>query len=90
MTFTAISRRVAETVQAKFPDVNLIAPTEDSQQVRVVDGRVLDMIEKTCSVRVALLTSWGPVTLVTCSFVVMPGTDDVIILGNRTLRGTGY
>lgn len=45
---------------------------EDSEQVRGADGRILHGTEMSCPVRVALHTSWVPVTLDTFPFVVMP------------------
>ena len=41
--------------------------------------------KKTCPVRIALRTSWGLVIL-SFSFAVMPGDDDIVILGNSTLK----
>lgn len=73
---------VAAKLQAKFPDVKIVGPMDTPQQIRVADGRVLQVIEKTCLVRVALHTSWVPVTVDWFSFAVMPGTDDVVILGD--------
>lgn len=62
---------------------------EGSQRVQVADVRVLHVTEKTCPVRVALYTSWGSVTLDPFSFAVMPGTNDVISLGNPILKVLG-
>ena len=39
--------------------------------------------------RIALQTGWGLVTLDPFSFAVMPGDDDVVILGNPTLKILG-
>lgn len=47
------------------------------------------MTERICPVRAALHTSWEPVTLDPFSVAVMLGTDEVIILGNPTLKFPG-
>lgn len=83
---TTASARATATLQANYPHVNLIAPMEDSQQVRVANGHVRHVIEKTCLVRVALHTSWGPVMMDLFSFAVMPGTDGDNSLGNPTMK----
>ena len=58
-------------------------------KLKVADGRVLVVQERTCPVRIALRTSWGLATLDPFSFAVMPGDDDVVILGNPTLKLLG-
>ena len=58
-------------------------------KLKVADGRVLVVQERTCPVRIALHTSWGLVTMDPFSFAVMPGDDDVVILGNPTLKLLG-
>ncbi|CAM9791041.1 unnamed protein product, partial [Sphacelaria rigidula] len=39
--------------------------------------------------QLAFLTTWGPEKLPAISFVIMPGTDDVVLLGLPTLRELG-
>ena len=86
---TTVSEEVIEKLQCAFPDVSIISPLESSQQVRVADGRALDVQRKTCPLRIALHTSFGPVTLDPISLAVMPGVEDVLILGNATLERLG-
>ena len=58
-------------------------------RLKVADGRVVEVSNKTCPVRIALHTSWGLVQVDPFSFAVMPGNDDVVILGNPTLEAVG-
>ncbi|CAB1096113.1 unnamed protein product [Ectocarpus sp. CCAP 1310/34] len=59
-------------------------------ELKVADGRrVLEVIQKTCPVRIALHTSWGLVSVDPFSLAVMTGNDEVVILGNPTLKALG-
>ena len=58
-------------------------------KLKVADSRVLVVQERTCPVRIALHTSWGLVTMDPFSFAVILGNDDVVILGNPTLKLLG-
>ena len=58
-------------------------------KLKVADGRVLVVQDRTCPVRIALHTSWGLVTMDPFSFAVVPGDDDVVIIGNPTLKLSG-
>lgn len=53
------------------------------QLVELASGEVERMKQNPCLVRTALHTSWGPVALDPCSCAVMPGTDDVMIMGSH-------
>ena len=57
-----------------------------SGKLKVADGRVLVVQERTSPVWIALHTSWVLVTMDPFSFAVMPGDDDAVILGNPTLK----
>ena len=59
------------------------------RKLKVANGRVLVAQERTCPVRVALHTSCGLVTMDPCYVAVIPGDDDVVILGNPTLKLLG-
>ena len=86
---TAMSVGIAHKLQAVFPDVQLVGGITLPGKLKVADGRVLAVQEKTWLVRIALHTSWGLVTMGPFSFAVMPGDDDVVILGNPTLKLLG-
>ena len=86
---TTISVGIANKLQAAFPDVRLVGDMSHPGKLKVADGRVLATEKKTCPVRISLHTSWDLVTLNPFSFAVMPGDDDVVILGNPTLNRLG-
>lgn len=85
-SLTTMSARVAAKLQEKFPDVNIVRLVGSSQQVRVADGNVLQVIKKTCPVEIALHTSGRRVMIDPCLFAVMPGTDEVVILECHILQ----
>lgn len=66
---------------AEAQKVAITRTMNPSQSLRVADGRPLQVTEMTCPVRMALHTSFGPVTLDPFVFAVMPGTDDLLVLG---------
>eukprot|EP00903_Cladosiphon_okamuranus_P005335 g5333.t1 len=80
---------IARRMQDVFPDVAVVSDMTRAQPLRAVDGRELTVTEKTCSVRVALHTAWGPVVLDPQPLAVMPGTDDVMIIGKPMLKRLG-
>ena len=86
---TTMSARIANKLQAAFPDVQVVGGMAHPGKLKVADGRVLVVQERTCPVRIALYTSWGLVTMEPFSLAVMPGDDDVVILGNPTLKLLG-
>ena len=86
---TIMSAGIANKLQAEFPDVQVVGGMAHPGKFKVADGRVLVVQERTCPVRIALHTSWGLVTMEPFSFAVMPGDDDVVILGNPTLKLLG-
>ena len=45
--------------------------------------------QKSCLVRTALHTTWGPVVMDPVSYAVFPGKEDVVILGSPTLVTLG-
>ena len=86
---TTMCAGIAHKLQAAFPDVQVVGGMTHPWKLKVADGRVLAVQEETCPVRIALHTSWRLVTMDPFSFVVMPGDDDVVILGNPTLKLVG-
>ena len=86
---TIMSAGIANKLQAEFPDVQVVGGMAHPGKFKVADGRVLVVQERRCPVRIALHTSWGLVTMELFSFAVMPGDDDVVILGNPTLKLLG-
>ncbi|CAB1109830.1 unnamed protein product [Ectocarpus sp. CCAP 1310/34] len=86
---TAMSASVAQKLQKKCPDVSVVVSTDHPHQVKTVEGRLVTVTEKTCPVRMTIHTQWGPVVLDPRAFAVMPGTDDVVIIGDPTLTKLG-
>ena len=83
---TTMSAGIANKLQAALPDVQVVGGLAHPGKLKVAHGRVLVVQKKTCPVRIAVHTSWGLVTMDPFSFAVMPGDDDVVILGNPTLK----
>ncbi|CAM9167047.1 unnamed protein product [Sphacelaria rigidula] len=80
---------VAAKLQAMIPDIRVVTPMSGKQLVKLANGNVERMKQKSCPVQTALYTSWGPVALDPCSYAVMPRTDDVKIMGSPTLEALG-
>eukprot|EP00903_Cladosiphon_okamuranus_P017345 g15980.t1 len=80
---------IADKLQAMFPDVTVVGAMDRPQPLKVVDGREILVTKKTCPLRVALHTSWGPVVLAPEPLAVMPGTDDVMIIGTPMMARLG-
>ena len=54
-------------------------------KARVADGRELSIRSQTRRMNVTTLTPWAPVE-VTLSLAVLPGIDDVLIIGSKSMR----
>ena len=87
---TTTIAEIANNLQAAFPDVQVVGGMAHPGKLKVADGRVLVVYQGTCPVRIALHISWGLVTMDSFSFAVMPGDDDVVILGNQTFKAAGH
>ena len=61
----------------------------DDQYVKIADGKLVLVKQKSCPVRTALHTMWGPVVMDPVSYAVLPGKTEVVILGNPTLATLG-
>ena len=86
---TTMSAGIANKLQAAFPDVQVVKGMAHPGKFKVAYGRVLVVQERTCLVRIALHTSWGLITVDPFCFAVIPGDDDVVIIGNPTLKLLG-
>ena len=82
----AISEKLVHSLQDKYRDSNIMLSSSGRQYVRVADGRNRLIDCKTCPLHVRLHSAWGPVTLRNKIFAVMPGNDEVVIIGSKTLR----
>eukprot|EP00903_Cladosiphon_okamuranus_P011351 g10699.t1 len=86
---STIPESIVRKLQVANPDVQIAHAMDPVPALRVADGRDLRVTQKTCPVRLALHTSWGPVVVSPQSFAVMPGADDVVIIGKPMLKRLG-
>ena len=56
---------------------------------QTVDGKLVLVKQKSCPVRTALHTKWGPVVTDPVSYAVLRGKEDVVILTSPTLVALG-
>ena len=57
----------------------------DDHYVKMTDGKLVLVKQKSCPVRTALYTMWGPVVMDPVTYVILPGKEDVVILGSPIL-----
>lgn len=62
---------------------------DKSRELKVADGGVLQVTQKTCPIRISLHINWGQISLDPFSFAVMPGNDNVVIIGSPKLPTLG-
>lgn len=82
----AISAKLVREMQVVFPGVQLVESMNKSLKVRAVDGRDVVVTECTCPLRLAIHTPNGPHVANFERLVVLPGEDDVLIIGRPMLR----
>ena len=82
---TCISSRTAERLKEHFGGEYVVCDFDCGVKARVSDGRVIPIGERTVSVRVTLMTPWAPV-IFDVTLAIVPGDDDVLIIGSKTLR----
>ena len=78
---STMSVSVAAKLQAAVPDVQIVG--------LMTDGKLVLVKQNSCPVRAALHTMWGPVVIDPVSFAVLPGKEDVGVLGSSTLVTLG-
>ena len=86
---STMSEGVATKLQAAVADVQIVGPMTDDQYVNMSDVKLLLVKQKSCPVRKALHTMWGPVVMDPISYAVLPGKEDGVILGSPTLAALG-
>ena len=86
---TTMSVGITNKLQAAVPHVQVVGGMLHPGNLKVADDRVLAVEQNTCPMQIALHASWGLVTLDPVTFAVMPGGDDVVILGNPTVQLLG-
>ena len=86
---TTISESVAAKLKAAVPDVQIVGPMTEGQYVNTTDGKLMQVKQKLCPVKAALHTMWGPVVMDPVSYAVLPGKEDVVIVGSLPLAVLG-
>ena len=86
---TTMSESLAAKLQAAVPEVQIVGPITDDQYVKMADGKLVKVKQKSCPVRTALLTMWGPVVIDPVSHAMFLGKEDVMILGSPPLAALG-
>ena len=83
---TGISERLLEQLRKHFEGVDVSPLESGSCQVSVADGRALTArYQSTDDLQVTLQAPHGRMSL-KVAFVILPGSDDVMIIGSKTLR----
>ena len=70
---STMSESVAAKLQAAVSDVQIAGPMADDQYVKISDCKLVLVKQKSCAVRTALHTMWGPVVMDPISYDVLPG-----------------
>ena len=86
---STITKCLLKKLEDSNPTIPVVEAMQQEHKLRVVDGRELFVTEKTCQVDVAVHTGWGPKVVRSQRFAVMPGTDDVLIIGSPMLKRLG-
>ena len=73
-----------QAVTSSGQKVSLGAP-----QAVTASGQKVSVTERAIPLQLALVTPWGPAPLPSISFVIMPGSDGVFLLGLPTLKDLG-
>ena len=60
---STVSKSIAAKLLATVPEVQIVGPVTDDQYVKMVDGKLVLVKQKSCHVRTALHTMWGPVVM---------------------------
>ena len=66
-------------------DCDLYRSMTDDQYVKMADDKLVLVKQKSCPVRTALHKMWRPVVMDPVSYAVLPGEEDMMILGSPTL-----
>ena len=83
---TGISERLLERLRRHFGGVDVSPLKSGPCQVSVADGRALTArYQTTDDLQVTLRAPYGRISF-RVAFVILPGSDDVMIIGSKTLR----
>ena len=70
---------VAAKLQAAVPDVQTVGVMSDDQYVNMANSKLVLVKHKSCPVRIALHTMWGPVVIDRVSYTVLPVKEVKVI-----------
>ena len=83
---SCVSETTICALQKRFPRVDMVRPYDSEQhQIVLADGRAVPIEWQTCTLTATIMMPWVPVAI-WLALAVMPGEDDLLILGSRTLR----
>ena len=86
---STMSESVAAKLQAAVSDVQIVRSMADDQYVKIVDGKLVLVKQKSCPVRIYLYTMWGPVVMDPVSYAVFAGHVGRGDSGESDSRGSG-
>ena len=72
-------------MEEHFRGGRLVHPCAKKMYVQLANGQKVVVRNQTRTLQVAIGTPWGPVVIST-AFAVIPGTDNALFLGSKTLR----
>ena len=83
---SCVSEATVCALQKRFLGVDVVQPYDGEQhQVMLADGRTVLIERNTFSLTATIMTPWAPVTI-RLALAVIPGEDDLLILGSKTMR----
>lgn len=83
----AVWETIDHRLRQQWPGIEFTRPYTGGVTAQVAEGRSVDMKMQTIPLQLTLVSPWGDVRI-TLPFVVVPGQADVVILGDKTSKGT--
>ena len=88
--FTSLSSPIVEMMERTFPNVQMRVPVLlRARQAVTASGKKVSVTDRTIPLQLALVTPWRPAPLPPISFVIMTGSNGVLLLGLPTLKDLG-
>ena len=87
---TSIGVGLLSRLSSSFGGAGLQIPLENGPRTaRTATGATVTVTHKTVPIEVSLGTPWGAVKVPPITFVVLPGSDDVVLFGMATMKALG-
>ena len=87
---TSIGVVLLSRMSSSFGGAGLQIPLSDGPRTaRTATGANVTVAHKTVPIEVSLRTPWGAVKVPPITFAVMPGSDDVVLVGMATMKALG-